>query len=224
MIKGISSMATKPLLEALCAQYEGVDVAIEAVGGVEVARRVRAGGAFDLVVLAEGALAALEAEGHLRPGSRVGLVRSSMAVAVKQGAPKPVIDSEERVRAALLAARSIGYSTGPSGEHLLRVLKGWGMSPEATPERFVRAEPGVPVAELVASGAVELGVQQLSELLGQPGIELLAGPAPPLQAETIFEVGVGVYSNQPEAAQAVIAYFAALAQAPLKRRFGLEPV
>ena len=153
-ITGISSMATRQVLAELVARYRaatGRTVSIEATGGVDAAKRVRAGEVFDLVILADDVIEKLETEGHLVAGSRVAFVRSPMAMAVRAGATRPDIGSEEAVRAALMSARSIGYSTGPSGTHLLAVLKSWGLDSAAEPGRFVQAKPGIPVATLVAA-------------------------------------------------------------------------
>src|SRR5262249_10804428 len=118
MITGISSMATKAVLAALAAAYEtrsGQDVAIESIGGVDAAARVAAGEPFDVVVLARDAIDRLLAGGHLVAGSEADLTRSGVAVAVRAGAARPDIASEDAVKRAVLAARTIGYSTGPSG-------------------------------------------------------------------------------------------------------------
>ena len=117
-ISGISSMATRRALAELTERYEaetGRMTAIEAVGGVDAAKRVRAGEPFDVVVLADDVIAKLEAEGHLLAGSVAGFVRSPMALAVRAGAPKPDIGDGEAVQAALSAARAIGYRPGRAG-------------------------------------------------------------------------------------------------------------
>ena len=128
-----------------------------------------------------------------------------------------------RSRAALLGARSIGYSTGPSGTHLVGVLKSWGLDPAVAPERFVQAKPGIPVASLVARGDAEMGVQQLSELLGQDGITIVGLVPAPVQTVTTFSVGIGARRSQVDAARAVIGAFNAGAADAVKRRFGMEP-
>jgi molybdate transport system substrate-binding protein len=219
-------MATRQILAELAARYcatTGRTVSIEATGGVDAAKRVRAGEVFDLVILAADVTEKLESEGHLIAGSRAALVRSSMAMAVRAGDPRPDIGSERAVRAALMSARSIGYSTGPSGTHLLGVVKSWGLDPAAEPGRFVQAKPGVPVASLLAAGEAAIGIQQLSEFLGEPGIDIVGVLPPPVQAVTIFSMGIGARSTQIEAARAVIAYLNAAETGEVKRRFGLEP-
>ena len=118
MLKGISSMATRQVLAELARGWQersGHEVAIESVGGVDAARRVAAGEAFDVVFLAADALAKLAAAGHALADTRVDLVSSSVAIAVREGAPRPDVSSEDALRQAVLAAPTVGYSTGPSG-------------------------------------------------------------------------------------------------------------
>jgi len=224
-ITGISSMATRQLLAELLARYReetGRAVTVDAVGGVDAARRVRAGEVFDLVVLADDVIEKLAAEGHVVGGSRVAFVRSPMAMAVRQGMPRPDIGSGDAVRAALTSARSIGYSTGPSGVHLLAVLNSWGLD-SAEPGRLVQAKPGIPVANLVARGEAAIGIQQLSEFLGEPGIDIVGILPPPVQTVTTFSIGIGTRSNRVEEAQAVIDHLNASEAVEIKRRFGMEP-
>ena len=118
-------MATRLLLAELATAFEqasGQAVQVESVGGVDAARRVKEGETFDAVVLASNAIDALVEAGRVVPGSRVDLVHSGVAIAVRAGAPRPPITSEDAVRRAVLAARSVGYSTGPSGVALLKQI------------------------------------------------------------------------------------------------------
>lgn len=224
-IRGISSMATRQVLAELVAGFEavsGASVAIESVGGVDAAKRVQAGEAFDVVILASDAIDKLIAAGHLQPGSRVDLVRSGVAAAVREGAPVPDLGSEDAVRSAVLAAPSISYSTGPSGVALAKLFERWGIS-EQLVSRTVQAPPGVPVASLVARGEVALGFQQLSELLGVAGITI-AGPLPPaIQIITTFSAGIPVHTAQTDAVRAMLAHMTAPQAAEAKRRQGMEP-
>lgn len=218
-------MATRQVLAELVADFEatsGASVSIESVGGVDAARRVQAGEAFDVVILASDAIDKLIASGHLQPGSRVDLVRSGVAAAVREGTPVPDLGSEEAVRSAVLAARSISCSTGPSGVALARLFERWGIAGQ-TKERTVQAPPGVPVASLVARGEVELGFQQLSELLGVAGITI-AGPLPPaIQIITTFSAGIPMHTPHAEAVRAMLAHMTAPQAAEAKRRQGMEP-
>ncbi len=225
-ITGISSMATRRVLAELARGYEletGKRASIEAVGGVDAAKRVRAGERFDLVVLAADVMAKLGAENFLLPGTLAAFVRSPMALAVKAGAPRPNLADAKSLQAAFAAARSVGYSTGPSGTHLLEVAKKWRLDPNGERPRFVQAKPGVPVAALVASGGAEIGVQQLSEFLDEPGIDIVGLAPPPLQSVTTFSVGIGARSGHVREARALIGFLTAPSADLVKRRFGMEP-
>lgn len=221
----ISSMATRALLAdlaAACAREPArAELALESVGGVDAARRVRAGEPFDAVVLAADAIDALAAEGHIVPGSRVDLVRSEVAVAVRAGAARPDIGSEAAVRSAVLAAGSLGYSTGPSGVQLLQLFERWGIA-EQIRSRLVQAPPGVPVGRLVAEGRVELGFQQAPELIGLPGITVLGALPAPIRITTVFAAGLAAASTQPAAVRALLAWMASPATADIKQRNGME--
>ena len=224
-ITGISSMATRAVLAELVAAFErrtGCRVDIESVGGVDAARRVQAGEAFDVVLLAADAIDRLIASGHLLPGSRVDLVRSPVAVAVRAGAPHPDIGSEAALRQAVRSARSLSHSTGPSGAHLLRLFDRWGIADEIRP-RIVPAPPGVPVGTLVARGEAELGFQQLAELMHLDGIEVLGTLPPGTDFVTVFSAGRGAGSARAGAVHALLDFINAPAADEVKRRHGMEP-
>jgi molybdate transport system substrate-binding protein len=143
-------------------------------------------------------------------------------VAVRTGEPLPDISTEAALKAAVLSARTLGYSTGPSGTHLLKTFERWGILETIRP-RIVQATPGVPVARLVAQGEVELGFQQLSELLNVPGITIV-GPLPPgVQIMTTFSAALATTCAQPDEARALLAFMASPAAAEAKRRQGMEP-
>ncbi len=126
------------------------------------------------------------------------------------------------MRQAVLSARSLSYSTGPSGVQLAKLFERWGIAAELAP-RIVQAPPGVPVGTLVARGEVELGFQQLSELIHLDGIEIV-GPLPPeMQIITTFSAGVCAKSAQAEAVRDLLAYWASPRTADAKRRQGMEP-
>jgi molybdate transport system substrate-binding protein len=224
-ITGLSSMATRAILTDLAKAYEllnGTRVDIRSMGGVEAAKLVRNGEPTDVVVLASKVMQGLEAEGHIVKGSIMDFARSEIAIAVPAGARRPQVDSEQAVRQAMLEARRICYSTGPSGDHLKALCQKWGVAGSVA-GRALMAPPGVPVASLVARGDADLGFQQLSELIGQPGIEVL-GPLPPeIQALTIFSAGLSSASREREAAGAVVAYMASAETGDTKRRYGMEP-
>jgi molybdate transport system substrate-binding protein len=221
----ISSMATRQLLADLVAEFQKTTaqtVQIESVGGVDAARRVQAGEAFDVVALASNAIEQLTEAGRIVPGSRVDVVKSGVAMAVRAGAPRPDIGTGEAVRRAVLGAKSLSYSTGPSGVELARLFERWGITGQIS-ARIVQAPPGVPVGKLVADGQVELGFQQLSEMMNLPGIDVL-GPLPPdIQITTTFSAGLSVTSAQPGAVRALLDFLVSPAVAQIKRHNGMEP-
>jgi molybdate transport system substrate-binding protein len=217
-------MATRQLLAdlgALFLQRCGITVLTESVGGVDAARRVQARERFGLVVLASEAIDKLVGSGHLQAGSRVDLVRSPVAVAVRRGATRPELGSEAALKQAVLAARSIGFSTGPSGTFLIQLFERWGISGQVQ-GRIVQARPGVPVASLVAGGEVELGFQQLAELLNVDGVDVVGTLPDGAAFITTFSAGmcpgpadVGVL--------AWLAFLNSAEAADVKRRHGMQP-
>ena len=221
----ISSMATRGLLAELVADYQrqtGVVVHLESVGGVDAAKRVAAGEVFDVVALASDAIDKLMADGHLVSGSRVDLVRSEVAIAVADGAAVPAVDTLDALKAAVSQARRVGYSTGPSGVALKALVEAWGLGP-ALVDRLVQSPPGVPVARMVAEGAVDLGFQQLSEMLGQPGIRILGAMPPGAEITTVFSAALAANGAQADAARALIDFLHAPAAAVTQRRHGMSP-
>lgn len=224
-ITGISSMATQALLADLANAYatqHGERVAIESVGGVEAAKRVEAGEPFDVVLLARDAIDRLLAGPRLVAGSVVDFARSGVAMAVRAGAPRPDIASEDGVRRAVLTARTIGTSTGPSGVELGRLFERWGIAGELE-GRLVVARPGTPVGSLVARGEVELGFQQLSELARLPGIDVLGMLPESIRIVTTFSAAVARASTRPAAGSAFLAFMVSPELVDTKRRHGLEP-
>ncbi|MET8543282.1 substrate-binding domain-containing protein [Kitasatospora sp. NPDC004799] len=205
-ISGLSSMATRAILAELSAhirQVHGIPIRFESAGGVDVARRIRAGAEADVLVLADDAMAALAAEGHVLDGTLRPLWISQVVAAVPEGAPAPALASEADLRAALLAAQRVAYSTGPSGKAVVDLVDRLGLSDEVR-GRLVQAPPGVPVGSMLASGDADLAFQQHSELMGLPGVTVI-GPLPGSAAiSSTFTGGVPATSPAPDRATAVL--------------------
>lgn len=217
-------MATRQILGDVADawRHRGGDVAFESVGGVEAARRVQNGEPFDVVVLAADAIDRLVSTGRIVAGSQTDLARSTVAIAVRAGAPRPAIDTEVALRETVLAARTLGYSTGPSGAALQQLFERWGIAETIRP-RLVQAPPGVPVGALIARGEVELGFQQRSELMHLDGIDVI-GPMPPgLEIVTTFAGGVCTASTQADAARALLDFISSPAADEARRRHGMQP-
>jgi molybdate transport system substrate-binding protein len=223
-LKLLSSMAAREVLAELSRGFtaqSGHAVSAQAAGGVEVAKRIQDGDDADVVVLADAAIDKLISAGALRPG-RVDLVRSGVAMAVRTGAPRLDVSTEAAVKAAVEAASSLSYSTGPSGVYLEKLFARWGILESVRP-RIVVPPPGVPVGSLVAGGEASLGFQQLSELLNVAGIEVL-GPLPDaIQTITTFSAGISIRCQQPQLAAQLLAYMCQPAASAVKQRYGMEP-
>ena len=224
-ISAIASMATRGLLQDVVDAWRkrsGIDVALEAVGGVDALARVQAGEPFDVVVLTAQAIDTLIAAGRIAAVSRIDLVRSEAVIAVRSGAARPDVHSEEALRDAVMAARAIGYSTGPSGVALQKLFARWGIA-ETLRDRLVQAPPGVPVGGLIARGDVELGFQQRSELVHAEGVDIVGAMPPGLALVTTFSGGIGTPSSRPDAARALLDFVRSNATDQAKERHGLQP-
>lgn len=224
-LKLISSMAARELLRELSDQYQtatGETVVTEAAGGVDVAKRIAAGETADVVVLSDTAIDKLITDGKVLSGSRTDLVKSGVAIAVHESAPLPDIGSEDAVKQAVLAARTLSFSTGPSGVYLEKLFARWGILDVVKP-RIVVPPPGIPVGALVARGEAELGFQQLSELMNLAGITVL-GPLPPaIQTLTIFAGGIVAEGSDATRARALLDFMNTPATVATKQRQGMEP-
>jgi len=221
-LTGISSMAPQRVLAELVQTWHergGVEVVMEAAGGVEVARRVKAGDArFDLVVLAADAIDHLIACGRVLAG-RADLMRSPTALAVVAGAAHPAIDGEAALREAVSAASAIGVSTGPSGRAVRALFARWGSA-----ARIVEAPPGIPVGRLLAAGEVTLGFQQLSELIHVPGIEIVGELPASIALDTVFSAGLVSGSPNAGAVRELLAFMTSPEADAAKRRQGMRPI
>jgi molybdate transport system substrate-binding protein len=185
--------------------------------------RLERGEPVDVVILAGEALDALIGQGKVRAGSRVDLVRSSIGMAVRSGAPKPDISSVEALTRTLLQATSIAYSASASGVYLsTEMFQRLGIADQIKGKaRRIESER---VGAVVARGDAEIGFQQVSELLPISGIDYV-GPLPAaVQRVTTFAAGVAVGSKAPDAAKALIDFLMSPAAAPAITKTGLEPV
>ena len=221
----MASLAIKEAYVELVPQFEkqsGHKVVTDWVGMVDIKKRVLAGELVDLVVGSAAAVDELIQARKLAPG-RVDLAKSGVAVAVRAGAARPDIGSGEALKRSLLAAKSIGCSSGPSGVHLAELFKRMGIA-EQVKAKILQTPPGTAVGPLIARGEVEIGFQQLSELLPTKGIDIL-GPLPAeVQLITVFSAGTHAGARQPEAAKAWTRFLTSPAAAPVIRKKGLEPV
>jgi molybdate transport system substrate-binding protein len=224
-INVLSTQATQEAYLELVAQFEkatGHKVKSDFTGTLNVQKRLATGESFDLIIMAGPAIDEQIKLGKAVAGSRVDFAKSGTGVAVRKGAPKPDIGSVEAFRKTLLAAKSIGYSTGPSGVYMLSVFEKLGVTDQIK-GKLKQTPSGVFVGTLIASGETEIGFQQVAELVHFPGIDYV-GPLPgDLQRMTVFSTGVHAGVKEPDAAKALVKFLTAPAAAPVIRKHGLEP-
>ena len=187
-----------------------------------IPQRLARGEPDDVLIMVGSALDALVASGGAVPGSKVDLALSPIGMAVKAGAPVPDIGTVDKLRAALLAARSVAYSDSASGVYIRdELFKRLGIAAEMTGK--ARMIPATPVAEIVARGEAELGFQQVAELLPVPGITFAGRLPEAVQKNTVFSAGLATAARHPAAGRALIAYMASPAAVPVMARMGLDP-
>ena len=185
--------------------------------------RLDRGEPADVLILVGYALDDLVKKGKAAEGSKVDLVNSKIGVAVKSGAPKPDISSADAVKRALLAAKSVAYSDSASGVYIsTEMFKNLGIADEMKDK--ARKIPATPVAEIVAHGEAELGMQQISELKAVAGVDIV-GPLPEsLQKVTVFSAGIASSSKEPDAGKALIKFLTSPAARKTIVDSGLEPI
>ena len=187
-----------------------------------IPNRLRRGEPIDVVILAASALDALIADGQVARGSRLDLVRSSIGMAVRSGAPKPDISTLEAFTKTLMAARSIAFSSSASGVYFFSEL-----FPRLGITDVIRAKSRMvdsgPAGALVARGEAEIAFQQISELLPVAGIDYV-GPLPKeAQRVTVFSAGIVLGARASPAAAALLEFLASPAADGAIRKSGLEP-
>jgi molybdate transport system substrate-binding protein len=224
-IKVLSTQAPEQAYRELVPQFEkasGHKVTTIFTGTLDVQKRIAAGETYDIILMAGPAIDDFIKAGKIMPGTRVNIARSGVGVAVKAGAPKPDISSTEAVKKTLLAAKSIGYSTGPSGVYLTGLFGRLGVADQIK-GKLKQTPTGIFVGTLVASGEAEVGFQQVSELAHFPGVDYV-GPLPAdIQEITVFASGLQVGSKQTDAANAWVKFLTAPAAAAAYKARGLEP-
>src|SRR6266702_348700 len=178
-----------------------------------LARRLNAGEEADLVVVDSKALDELIKQGKVAPG-RTDVARTGIGIAVRKGAPKPDVSSPEALKRALLAAKSIAH-TAPAGG---------GVTAEVAPKvKLAAGGPNGRVSVLVSSGEAEIGLQQVSELMSNPEVEVIGMLPAELQQMTTYSAGATMSARQAEAAKALIKALTAPSAAPIYKAKGLDP-
>lgn len=224
-MKVISSLAIKAAYLELVPAFEReskLKIDTEWVGMADIRKRMLAGEVSDVVIGSAGLIEDLMRIGSLDSRSRVDLVKSGIGAAVRSGAEKPDLANVEALKAALRAAKSIVYSSGPSGVYLAELFQRLGLQDELK-TKATQAPPGVLVGELVAKGEIELCFQQLPELRQVAGIDF-AGPLPAeVQLVTVFTGAVHSKAADPKGGESLLRYLASRDAEPVLRKHGMEP-
>jgi molybdate transport system substrate-binding protein len=228
-IKVVSSGGFRAALLALLPAFEassGFEVATQwgsSVSGTPTAipARLERGERVDLVILSSTGLARLLEQGYILPGHTSVLARSGIGLAVRAGAARPDIASVAALKRTLLVSRSIAISTSASGIYLQKLFAALGLMP-ALRSKLILSDMA-PVGEIVANGAAEVGLQQVSELLPVPGIDYV-GPLPgPVQEVTAFAAGVTANATAVAAALHLIGFLSGPAARASVERAGMTP-
>lgn len=222
----VASTAMREVMEELAPMFEranGHKVRVSFMSGAVLPVKMKDGAQADIVITTPATLEDLVKAGKVVAGSRVDFVRSGAGVAVRKGAPRPDISTPEAVKAALLAAKSVGISEGPSGVHFMGVLQRLGIA-DAIKAKRVTPPLGTRIGTLIADGRAEIGVQQITELLLMPGIDYL-GPLPKeLQANIVYSLATPTSAREHDAAKALARFLTSETAVPVKKKLGLDPV
>jgi molybdate transport system substrate-binding protein len=224
-IKVLSTQATEQSYRELVPQFEkatGHKVTTIFTGTLDADKRIAAGEQHDLLIMSQSSIDQHVKGGKVVQGSRVDLARSGVAVGVKAGAPKPDISSVDALKRTILNAKSIGYSTGPSGNYVISLFERLGVAEQVKP-KLKQTATGVFVGSIIASGEVEIGFQQVSELSQYEGVDYV-GPLPAeVQNYTTFSSGILSNAKEAEAARALVRYITSPQAGVVYRKRGMEP-
>jgi molybdate transport system substrate-binding protein len=225
-IKVLSSIATREAYLELVPQFEkasGHTVVTTWSGTTAIMKQMAAGERYDLVMISATELDELIDQGRIVVGSRVDLARSGIGVAVRKGAKRPDISTPQALKQALLDAKTVGYTSGPSGVYMGQLVDRMGVA-DAVKAKFRSVPSGGTIGTIVASGDCEIGFQQVSELVHIPGIDYI-GPLPAeVQRVTTFSCGLQAGASQPDAAKALVAFLTTPAAKQVIAKHGLENV
>jgi molybdate transport system substrate-binding protein len=224
-INVIASTAMREVLEELVPMFErasGHKVVLSFQSGSVLPVKVKEGAQADLVVTTPATIDDLVAAGKVVANTRVDFVRSGAGVAVRAGAPKPDISTPAAFKNALLAAKSVGYSQGPSGVHFMSVLTRLGIADQVKAKGVV-PPLGTRVGTLIAKGEAEIGVQQITELIQIPGIDFVAPLPKELQANIIYATATPTTAKECDAVAALVRFLSSEPALPIIRKLGLDP-
>jgi molybdate transport system substrate-binding protein len=222
ILSTLALMGVTRTLASRCEQATGMTITSDFAPTTVLVSRIKAAEAADLAILTAQAVDELMAQKIFVAGSRVDVALSYVGIAVKAGATKPEIGSVESFKSVLRNAKSIAYSkSGASGIFFAELIERLGIAEEVN--RKAKIIPSGFTAELAASGEAELAVQQISELMVVPGIEIAGAFPPEIQSVATFSAGVLTSSPHQEAAGRLASFLRSEEVKPTLRAMGLEP-
>ena len=177
-------------------------------------------GAADLVIINTEIVDAYAKDGTVAAGGNTLLMISKVAVGVKAGAPKPDVSTPDKLKAALLAAKTVGYSQGSSGQHFQTVIQKLGIADQVKAKGVV--VNGRPVGAAIASGEAEIGVQQVAELRPVAGVEVIGELPPELQKQIPYSAGIGAKAKDAATARALVAFLRSQPAQDVLKRKGMD--
>jgi len=224
-IKVLSTQATEEAYRELVPQFEkatGHKVTTVFTGTLAAQKRLADGESYDMIIMSSQSIDAQIKAGKVLAGSRVDIAKSGVGVGVPKGELKPDISTAEALKKTLLAAKSIGYSTGPSGVFMLSLFEKLGVADQVK-DKLKQTPTGVFVGTIIASRDVEIGFQQVSELSNFPGVDYV-GPLPAdVQNTTVFSSGMIVDAKEAEAARALVKFLTTPGAGDTFKKRGMEP-
>ena len=229
-IKVLSSSALNAVITELTPQFEratGHRLSVQYGASAVLKKRIDAGESPDVAILTPALIDELIKQGKCAPDVHTDIARSGVGVAVRAGAPKPDIGTVEAFKKALRDARSIGYTNpalgGLSGVYIGGLIERLGMAAELKSKTVLTSNAPHVLAEAVVKGDIELGLIQISEIVPEPGLQLV-GPLPPeLQNFSVFTAGLLAAGKEPEAGRALIKFLISPDALKVIKAKGMEP-
>jgi molybdate transport system substrate-binding protein len=222
---GAAKAVTRRAIDAWREESGGeIDETYGAVGFLK--NRLLEGGRPDLIILTAALIDELAASGLVRPGSRIDLGAVGTGIAVRSGAPAPVLATEEDVRAALLAASRIvcpDPAVATAGQVLVDALDKLGIARDVS-SRIEFTPSGYAAMDSLAAGTLpgEVGVMQITEIIAHEGVSLAAALPQRLQRMTIYSAGLAANSDNSVTAAAFLDRLAGPAMRDTLRKAGFE--
>jgi molybdate transport system substrate-binding protein len=229
-IKGLVSTALKPVIDELVPAFEratGHKLIVSYGPTGPLSKRLGDGEQADLIVVSDEGIDTLIKQGKVS-GSRIDMARTEVGVAVGKGAPKPDISSSDAVKRTLLAAKSVAYvgptSGGVTNAHLMKMYDKLGIASEvAAKSKHAAGGPNGRVSTLVANGTAEIGLQQISELMSEPSVDVVGRLPEGLRILTVYSAGIPANAKEADAARALLKHLTAPSAATVWKAKGLDP-